>query len=142
MPVTYAALGNHLIGKMPHLAHFTFKDGNLQTVVMADMYMQRRNGQVMMVMLRGDQSACQLALFMFIDIGKHRVTALFGPLRMLMHQRIAQDIAHRLRTVVVPALGAQRVQGRQKIVSTRQGYALQGRVSMARDGGKAGRTAR
>ena len=54
MTVTYAALGNHIIGKMLHIAHIAFQHGDFQTVVMVDMYVEGGDGEVVVVMLGGD----------------------------------------------------------------------------------------
>jgi len=37
--MAHTALGDDAIGKLLHIAHFTFQDGDLQAVVMVDMHM-------------------------------------------------------------------------------------------------------
>ncbi len=57
MPVPYAALGDNVIGKMLHVAHVTFQHGNFQTVVVINVHMQRGDREIVVVMLRGDNTA-------------------------------------------------------------------------------------
>ena len=37
--MAHTALGDDAIGKLLHIAHFTFQDGDLQAVVMVDVHM-------------------------------------------------------------------------------------------------------
>lgn len=57
MPVPHAALGDNVIGKMLHVAHVTFQHGNFQTVVVINVHMQRGDREIVVVMLRGDNTA-------------------------------------------------------------------------------------
>ena len=57
MPVPHAALGDDVIGKMLHVAHVTFQHGDFQTVVVVvDVDMQRGDGEVVVMMLGGDNT--------------------------------------------------------------------------------------
>lgn len=51
---------------------------------------------------------------------------------------VAQNIAYRLRTVVVAAAGAERIEGGQQVIIKGQGYALHGMASLSRVAGKGG----
>lgn len=56
-PVPHAALGDNVIGKMLHVTHVTFQHGDFQTVVVVDVHMQRGDGEVVVMMLGGDNAA-------------------------------------------------------------------------------------
>lgn len=73
MAVAHAALGNHIVGEMLHIAHFAFQHGDLQTVVVTDMHMQRGDRKLVMVMLCGDKAARQIALFMLVNVGEYGI---------------------------------------------------------------------
>lgn len=75
MPMAHAALGNHVVGKMLYLGHITFQHRNLQAVVMTDMYMQRGDGEIVMMMLGGHQPARQFAFLMFIHVLQNGIPA-------------------------------------------------------------------
>jgi hypothetical protein len=51
MTVAYTALGGHVIGKVLDLAHLPLEHGDLQTVIVIDVHMQRCDRQVVVVML-------------------------------------------------------------------------------------------
>jgi hypothetical protein len=51
MAMAHAALGDNVIGKMLNVAHIAFQHGDFQAVVMVDMYMQRGDGEIVMMML-------------------------------------------------------------------------------------------
>ena len=55
---------------------------------------------------------------------------------------VAQNIAYRLRAIVVATAGAERIEGGQQIIIKGQGYALHGMASFSRVAGKGGSTAR
>lgn len=57
MPMAHAALGNHVVGKMLYLDHVSLQHRNLQAVVMTDMHMQRGDGEIVVMVLGGDNAA-------------------------------------------------------------------------------------
>lgn len=57
MPVPHAALGNNVIGKMLYVAHVTFQHGDFQAIVVIDMYMQRGNREIVVMVLGRDDTA-------------------------------------------------------------------------------------
>ena len=57
MAVAHAALGDNVIGKMLNVAHIAFQHGDFQTVVMVDMYVEGGDGEVVVMMLGGDNTA-------------------------------------------------------------------------------------
>ena len=57
MPVPHAALGDNVIGKMLHVAHITFQHGDLQSFVVIDMHMKRGDGEIVVMVLGGDNAA-------------------------------------------------------------------------------------
>ena len=57
MPVPHASLGDNVIGKMLHIAHVTFQHGDFQAIVVIDMHMQRGNREIVVMVLRGDNTA-------------------------------------------------------------------------------------
>lgn len=56
MAVAHTALGDDFIGKVLNIAHITLQYGDFQAVVMVDVYVQRGDGQIVMMVLGGDNS--------------------------------------------------------------------------------------
>ena len=98
------------IGKVLNLAHITLQYSDFQAVVMVDVYMQRGDGQIVMMVLGGDNPAGQIAFLMLIDISQHRKTLNAVFLRCLLRQGVAQNIADGFGAVIVASALAQAFQ--------------------------------
>ena len=51
MAVPHAALGDDVISKMLDIAHVAFQDGDLQAIIMVNVDMQSRHGEIVVMVL-------------------------------------------------------------------------------------------
>lgn len=56
------------IGEVLHFAHFPFQYRNLEVVIVADVHMQRGDGEIAVMVLGGNQPARQLALLVLVHV--------------------------------------------------------------------------
>ena len=69
LPVPYPALRDDLLGEFAHLLHRSFQHDGLNALIVIEVGVHARYGQIMMRVLYGRQPLAQLALVVVIDVG-------------------------------------------------------------------------
>ncbi len=99
------------------------QDDHLQAQVVGQMGVQRRNHQVMVLVLHGHQAFAELGAMMVVDQGQRarRIARLAGP--RLTRERIAQQLPDRLAAGGKLPLLAVAIEGVEQVVFQRDGEA-------------------
>ncbi len=109
--VAHAALGHHGMGEFAHVRSRSAQDHRLHAVLVVEVGVHGRHGEVVVRVLGGGQPLGQVALVVVVDVGQRGDAV--GRLLTREAARLellAQDVAHRFRAVVVAALADQPVE--------------------------------
>jgi hypothetical protein len=121
LAVAHAALGRHGVGEGAHRAGGPLEDHAFEAVVVVEMGVHGRHGQIVMAMLQDGEPLGEIALVVVVDVGQVGDAMAAAPgggfLLARRLQVFAQQVAHRLRAVAVAALLDQGVELlRQRLV--------------------------
>ncbi len=106
-----AALGHQRIGELPDIGGRALEDHAFQTVVVVEMAVHGSHRQVVVVVLQASQALGQFALVVVVDVGQVGDAVAGRRLALAIAFDGAPDqVAYRLRTVAVAALGDQLVE--------------------------------
>jgi hypothetical protein len=67
--VSHAAFRDDLFGKLTHAIHCAFQQNGLDALIMIQMGVQRRDGQIMVSVLDAGQALGQFPFMMIVNVG-------------------------------------------------------------------------
>src|SRR5882757_10855566 len=124
LSVSNATLCNQGLSKVDDCLGRSLENHSLQAVVVIQVSMHGRHGQIMVVVLHACQSTGELALVVVVDIAESTHTILRGsPIHLRVIQRAAHEIAKRFGPAAVAFLLDQAVEGIRQFIIDRNRYA-------------------
>jgi hypothetical protein len=133
VPMTHAALSDDVIGKMLHVGSTPFKHCNLHAALLVEMHVQRRLGEVVMLVEIAGKPLWQLTRFVIVDIDQGCYAR---PRSADLHSGLlktgAGQIADRLGAVVIAPGAHEPVKFGIQIIINSNGHTLHRRVLASR----------
>ncbi len=92
-PVANAPLGDHMLGEMPHIGVGATQYRHFKAGFVVEMDMQRRDGEIVMIVLGARQSLGERAHFVVVDIDQSGDAGAFAIFRADLLQARAGQVA-------------------------------------------------
>jgi hypothetical protein len=125
LSVAYAAFGDDGIGKITHPLHRTLEHDALDALLVVEMGVHRRDGEVVVRVLDARQALGELAFVMIVYVGQVRDAGAPGVALLAVALQVgAQHVPHRLAACRVAAMPDQLVEGGRQTLVERYGETI------------------